>query len=180
MKKKKLKKIITNSVLEGIKKYKEEIKKYKDESELVEVTSKDIYSDFDSSEYDPDVSEKFKKMILNIANYKNNINLNINHDRITISCEDVKGIKGRNKSTFNDDNYLEILIRRGYGFSVNNGYKLRSSYKDENIYDELLPELSEKMKLINNENFNNIWSKIMTDSGIIRDTNLEDILKENE
>ena len=62
------------------------------------------------------------------------------------------------------------------GFSVNYGYKVRSNYKDEKLFDELQPILVQKLKEINADNFNEIWSELMKESGVLRDSNLDDIL----
>jgi hypothetical protein len=47
------------------------------------------------------------------------------------------------------------------------------------MYGELLPKISEKLREINSDNFDQVWSKIMKESGIIRDSNLDEILKDN-
>ena len=131
----------------------------------------------DWSEYDPEVSEKFKKMVLNLANYKNNIHINIDSSRVSISTNDITRVKtsSNKNSVYNDDNYVEMSLHKGLGFSVNYGYKLRSNYKDEKLFDELQPILVQKLKQINADNFNEIWTDLMRDSGVLRDSNLDEI-----
>jgi hypothetical protein len=133
----------------------------------------------DWSEYDPEVSAKFKKMVLNLSNYKNNINININTDRISISTNDITLVKVSTKKSqntlYNEEDFVEMSLTKNFGFSVNYGYRLRSNYKDEKLFDELKPILVQKLKEINADNFNEVWTKLMKESGILRDSNLEDI-----
>ena len=135
------------------------------------------------SEYDPEVSEKFKKMILNLVNYSNNINLNINSDNITISISDIKYVKSQKNLKVNapvnytEDNFTEMSLIRNAGFIINYGYRLKSNYKDEKLFDELHPIISKRLKEINAENFNEVWCILMRESGIMRDNNLDEIIK---
>lgn len=133
--------------------------------------------DHDISEYDPTISDKFRKMVENILNHKENININIDEYRIAISCEDAKKLKSKSM-TYSEDNFLEITIRKNLGFNINYGYRKRSSYKDEKMYDELLETVSSRIKKENFKNFENLWSQIMTDSGMLRDYNLENLLED--
>lgn len=136
-------------------------------------------SNGDWSEYDSEVSEKFKKMVLNLVNYKNNININVDSQRISISTGDITKVKTpikKNSNTlYSDDNYVEMSLVKNLGFSVNYGFRLKSNYKDENLFDELQPILVQKLKEINADNFNEIWSELMRESGILRDNNLDEI-----
>lgn len=156
----------------------EEFRNY--ERELRPMKMSEEISNGDWSEYDPEVSEKFKKMVLNLANYKNNININIDSNRISISTGDITTIKSQLKqksnTLYNDDNYVEMSLVKNLGFSINYGYKLRSNYKDEKLFDELQPILVQKLKEINADNFNEIWTELMRESGVLRDNNLDDIL----
>lgn len=68
---------------------------------------------------------------------------------------------------------------KNIGFSVVRGYNKRSNYKDTNIFDDLESLIKDRLRVINKENFNDIWNTIMVDSGLIRDNNLLDILKDN-
>ena len=156
----------------------EEFRKYEIESRPIKMSEE--ISNGDWSEYDPEVSEKFKKMVLNLANYKNNIDINIDSNRMRISTGDIKSIKipvKRNSNTlYTDDNYVEMSLVKNLGFSINYGYKLRSNYKDEKLFDELQPIIAQRLKEINADNFNEIWSELMKESGVLRDSNLDDIL----
>jgi hypothetical protein len=134
----------------------------------------------DWSEYDSEVSDKFKKMILNLATYKNNININVDDSRISVSVGDITKVKTPIKRSSNvlysEENYVEMSLHKSLGFSINYGYKLRTNYKDEKLFDELKPILIQKLKEINADNFNEIWTELMRESGVLRDNNLDNIL----
>lgn len=167
MKKKKIKSLINESIKEAIN---------------GTYPSKSSNDEFLMSEYNKDVSDKFKKLIFNLLPYIDNLNVHISSDYISISCEDTKILKNQlvsnngAKYIGNDNNYLEINIRKDSGFSISSGYRLRSSYKDIKIYDDLVFEISNKLQRKNSNNFEKIYSKVMIDSGIIRDSNLDEIL----
>ena len=156
----------------------EEFRNYERESRPMKMSEE--ISNGDWSEYDPEVSEKFKKMVLNLANYKNNININIDSNRISIGTSDITTVKSslkrKSNTLYTDDNCVEMSLVKNLGFTVNYGYKIRSNYKDEKLFDELQPILVQKLKEINADNFNEIWTELMRESGVLRDNNLDDIL----
>ena len=43
------------------------------------------------------------------------------------------------------------------------------------MYSDVVDEIKDKLKQINADNFNEIWSGIMKDSGLMRDNNLDEI-----
>ncbi len=133
------------------------------------------------AEYDSEVSKKFKKLVLNIIQYKENININILDDRFSISSNDINIIKTNYmpnskyvSTSQSDDNFLELCVNN-QGFYVNLGYRKRSRYTDDKIFDELLPLIRERSKEINSENFNDIWTEVMMKSGVMRDNNLDEL-----
>ena len=170
MKSKKLKKLA--------KLFHEEVRNH--EKELRPLKMSEEVSGGDWSEYDPEVSEKFKKMVLNLATYKNNININVDSNRVSISVGDITKVKTpikRSSNTlYSEDNYVEMSLHKGLGFSINYGYRLKTNYKDENLFDEIQPILVQRLKEINADNFNEIWTELMRESGVLRDNNLDDIL----
>jgi hypothetical protein len=170
MKSKKLKKLA--------KLFHEEVRNH--ERELRPLKISEEVSGGDWSEYDPEVSEKFKKMVLNLATYKNNININVDSNRVSISVGDITSVKAPIKRSSNvlysEENYVEMSLYKDLGFSINYGYKLKTNYKDEKLFSELQPILVQKLKEINADNFNEIWTELMRESGVLRDNNLDDIL----
>jgi len=156
----------------------EEFRNYDRESRPMKMSEE--VSGGDWSDYDSEVSEKFKKMILNLATYKNNININVDDSRISVSVGDITKVKTPIKRSSNvlysEENYVEMSLHKGLGFSINYGYKLRTNYKDEKLFSELQPILIQRLKEINADNFNEIWTELMRESGVLRDNNLDDIL----
>lgn len=133
----------------------------------------------DWCDYDSEVSSRFKKLVMDIVEYRTNISISITETRIGISVDNLKSIKNtyyKSNNKVSDENYLEISIMKDRGFSIIHGYKMRSNYFDKNIYTELYDNISERLKQINANNFNNIWENIVKESGILRDNNLEQIL----
>ncbi len=130
-------------------------------------------------EYDNEVSDKLKNMVLNLLNYKDNHNININEYSLSISTNDISNIKknNSNKLPSNEDDYLSVEIIKETGFSINKGYSLRTQYIDNKIYDEILPLATAKLREINNNNFSNIWDVVMKESGLMRDNNIDELLK---
>lgn len=135
------------------------------------------YNNHDISEYDPTISDKFRKMFENILNYRENININIDDNRISISCDDAKKLKTKSMS-YSDNNFLEIVIAKNFGFNINYGYRKRANYRDENMYNELKELVSKRIKEENFKNFEELWTEVMSDTGLLRDHNLQNLLED--
>ena len=163
MKKKKVKKIV-KKLVKQITSYKRDLRPIKESIN---------YCDYNS-----DVSERFKKLVLCIIEYKDNININVSTDSFSISIPDISLIKkpAQKGRLYNDDNYLEIVVNKSEGFSINQGYSKRSNYKDTKIFNELHSIVNKRLKEINDENFGEILENILKESGIMRDNNLEELL----
>lgn len=130
--------------------------------------------------YDSDVSEKTKKLILKLITYKDSVNINLSEESLSVSTPDITNIKKKsNKNVpYNDSNYLDIQVIKDEGFSINLAYQKRTNYADKNMFNELIFLVSKRFTDINRENFEDIWNKVMKESGIIRDNNLEQLLNE--
>lgn len=127
------------------------------------------------SEYNEEVSNRFKKMFLNILENRDNIRLELNDELISISTEDIKSIKKKqNMNVYSEDNYLRMDITRD-GFQINKGYKQKINFSDKNMYKELIGIVKELQFLHNSNTFNEIWTEIMKDSGVVRDHNLDEL-----
>jgi hypothetical protein len=128
--------------------------------------------------YDLEVSNKTKRLILDLIEYPDTVNLNFSNDSITLSVGDITQIKKPTKNQlYNDDNYLEIRIEKDKGFTINFSYRKRTNYEDKEIYSELIDVIKKRVTEINRQNFIDIWDKVMIESGIARDNNLEELLK---
>ncbi len=155
------------------------VQKMRDDSDINNIPTKMYTGDW--AEYDYDVSDKFKKMLLNLLNYKNNIKINIDENLLSISTDNLSNVK---KSIINnsqivckEDDYFSVDIIKETGFLINKGYNIRSRYLDSKMYDEVFPIFSNKLKEINSENFSDIWNDVMKESGLMRDNNIDELLK---
>jgi hypothetical protein len=130
--------------------------------------------------FDLEVSNKTKKLVLDLMEYPDGVNVNFSEDTISLASSDITQIKKKIKSSntvYNDDNYLEIHIEKNKGFTINLSYRKRTNYEDKNIYNDLIDIVRSKVIEINRQNFIDIWDKVMIESGIARDNNLEELLK---
>ncbi len=168
MKKKKIKKIIDQSL----------INHHKNTSEKSMILSKG-YEKMGCS-YDESVSCRLKKLIQDIIKYRENINISYDDSHINIRIDDIKSLKKTNINSpypsKTEDNMLSIDIERNIGFCMNIGYRKNTRYIDEKIYDEIIDVVKKRIREINAENFNDMWEIIVKDSGILRDNNLENLL----
>ena len=106
--------------------------------------------------------------------------INISENSLSISVDNLSDIKKSinvNNGLINDDDCLSVDIIKETGFTINRGYSMRSQYLDPKIYDEILPVASNKLKKINSENFSDIWNNVMKESGLMRDNNIDELLK---
>jgi hypothetical protein len=144
-----------------------------------ELKSKPIREDIKFVQYDKDVSEKMKSLIVNIIKYKDNININLSESDFCISTSDIKKLKSPKvtKNQYNDEDYVEISVYKE-GFSISKGYNKRSNYKDSMMFNELKPLIESRISEINKENFIDIWDIILKESGVIRDNNLNNLFDE--
>ena len=90
----------------------EEFRKYESESRPMKMSEE--ISNGDWSEYDPEVSEKFKKMILNLSNYKNNINVETKNLIVTTDGSDVEWYQG-------GEGYTDTVVKELIEAWVNDG-----------------------------------------------------------
>lgn len=130
------------------------------------------------NDYDPEVSEKVKSLILNIIQYKNNIHISFGDDFFSISTSDATQIKKQRIKNFlhSDEYFFEVSVQKEEGFTLNYGYSRKSSYYDKDIFGDMSTIVKNRLKEINDENFSDICESLMKDSGIMRDSNLEDLL----
>lgn len=144
-------------------------------------------------EYDSDVTDRFKKLFYNILKYPDNLTIEFgespNHPYINVNTDSIKSLKKSTSTNVNnystsskmaklaEDDQLRIEVNKT-GFVLNYGYRKITRYKDENIYSELIPDVKKRVKEINANNFSDIWETISKESGLLRDSNLDDIFNE--
>ena len=134
-------------------------------------------------EYDEEISIKFKKLFNNIIKYPENIKLTHTISYINIEIANIKYIKKSptpsNNGTIklsSGEEQLSIYIFKDKCFTITQGYSKQTKYVDVNMYNELIDITKDKVKEINANNFNIIWENISRESGILRDSNLDEIL----
>ena len=140
-------------------------------------------------EYNEEVSNKFKNLFNNIIKYPENIRISYTESYISIEIGDIRYIKKAYPTSngpttniitptkSNDNNRLTIYIHKDKYFNLTQGYIIQTNYTDVNMYNELIDITKDKVNEINASNFNNIWENISKESGILRDFNLDEILK---
>lgn len=161
------------------KKFKKIAKLVYDEMMLHQNSPKLMREKVDYVPFDSEVSDKTKKLILGLVSYNEGVNINFSDDEFIISTQDITNIKKKysRNAIYSEENYLEIFVSKE-GFTINYAFKKRTNYEDKDMYNELVDIVKEKLKDINRENFTDIWSKVMQESGIMRDSNLEELLEE--
>ena len=67
----------------------------------------------------------------------------------------------------------EIIKEVGYNINCNGR---RVLIKDITLYDEMFPKIKEAFDKVNLDNFNELYSSIMKDNGLNRESNLDELL----
>jgi hypothetical protein len=123
---------------------------------------------------------KFEKLVNHLLNY--DVNIEIYNSYLAIYSDSYKRVKS-SKSISNTTNLaneserIEINITKDH-FSMNVGYQNRSKFKKEGVYDYFKDLFLEELKKKNNNNFIDSYNSIMKESGLLRDENLENLLKD--
>ena len=162
MKYSKLKKLIKKSLTEVIE---------KDRYDRLIKEEPNTFQEMMFSEPNEEVSLKFRKLVIKLLKLRDDLNIHINENRITINSE----LSRLKNSKYQNDDYMsiEIIKETGFLFSYNNK---RLAYRDKTIYDEILSEMKNIFEKVNKENFNEIYQTLLVDTGLSRETNLEDLL----
>ena len=141
------------------------------------------YDKFSCIEYDKEISDKMKNMMDIILKYSQNLNIIINDEEITISCDNIEDIKkGHSPSSrynlIDEANNLIIKILKDRGFTIYMAYEYgtRQLFKDTEIYSYFLPIIEKNKKELGKKKFNDMFNNIMKKSKLIRDHNLNSIL----
>lgn len=151
-------------------------------------------------EYNEEISNKIKSLILNIVKYRDNSNINISlkENNIFISIGNVSNIKNtvsninngtitisasqpmsRTKATSSSpESYLEINLLKEKGFIFNYNYN-QVYFNDNKIYDSLYEIIISKYNELSSYKFNTSYKEILDISGLNREYNLENLLDTN-
>jgi hypothetical protein len=171
MNKKKLYKVFKKVILDV---KKQEESKYTDTA--IPMDEKNSYNDLLFTESDDDIKKRGRNLIFRLLTLRDQLHININDRTISINSELTK-LKGKSSNTnhVNYDEYfsLEIINKVGYILSC---YEKRFAFKDEYIYEETIEKINMVFKKVNQQNFEEIYQSIMKESGLARESNLDDLL----
>lgn len=162
MKYSKLKKLIKQSLTEVIE---------KDRYDRLIKEEPNPFQEMMFSEKDEEVSVKFLKLVTKLLTLRDDLNIHINENRITINSE----LSRLKNSKYQNDEYMsiEIIKETGFLFSYNNK---RLAFRDETIYDSILSQMKNIFEKVNKHNFTEIYHTLLSDTGLSREANLEDLL----
>ena len=124
--------------------------------------------------------EMVKALILSMVEY--GCHVEIYDHCINISTEDITKIKNAptftSPSQYNENNIVRINIDK-HNWSMQRSYNnsFRVMYKDDKMYGEVKDQIQEIHKRKQEEKFRMIYDGIIQDSGLIRDKNLDELLK---
>jgi len=134
-------------------------------------------------DYNEEISDKFFKFVISLLKYPDNLNMSLNSEYLEISCSDIANIK---KPKPNPNNLNGAILRSGSAdmritvskslFTISHGYSNMTMYQDNTMYHRLEKYAKETMDIKNANCFNEIWNYISKESGLLRDSNLDEIL----
>lgn len=139
---------------------------------------------YNPNEYDQEISIKFKKLVIDIINICNEVEgvyVNIRDDDtyININIDELDKIKIKpNNQHYNE--YCQITIIKNVGFRMESHNNISTAYIDENIFDDLFPIVKNYIKIKNDKNFEEIYSKCTQNTIIMRNNNLNLLLNNND
>lgn len=162
MKKKELIKLIKDSVREA---YYETVP--------VKSEAKIASNDFNFTESTDETKQKIRNLIIRLVQKRDDIEHNINDYAISLQASELKMYSNNSNTLHKIYFHLEIIKEVGYNINCNGR---RVLIKDVTLYDEMLPKIKETFDTINLENFNELYSTIMKDNGLSRDSNLDELL----
>lgn len=128
-------------------------------------------------EYDEEASKKFFSFVLNLTRLKEKINISIGTKNISISCNNYS------KKSYSSNKISEESIEIGIdldGFSIRKDYSNKVTYKDDKMFDKVLPIIKEKNKEINKSILFETIDDFIVNSGLSREINLEELTKNKE
>ncbi len=132
------------------------------------------------NDYDEEVSTKTKKLILGLFQYRDRLNISISDNCINLSVYDLNNIKPKlvKNKLATHENYLQIEVYKGKGFTIGYNDVGNSKYCDDKIFDELIVDIKRINQEINRNNFDSIYHIIMKESGVIREANLDEVFNQ--
>lgn len=165
MKKKKLSKIIIKS----IKKYKESISLSKlsvaksVDNEISSTSNDNLFTETD------DVTRlKIRNLVTRLLKNRDDLDHSINEHCISLYSK-----YSPQKQHQNSDFHIEIIKDTGFTLSCNGK---RILMKDIDLFNDVKPNIKEIFDDINRDNFKKLYESIMVETGLNRESNLDDLL----
>ena len=78
--------------------------------------------------------------------------------------------------SYNSSEYFSLEIIKDTGYILTFKDK-RVAFKDETLYDDTVSKVTEIFKELNTDNFTELYNEVMVESGLARESNLDDLLK---
>lgn len=156
--------------------------KYLEMAKIIYEYNRDVYETKSAEhrntlEYDEEASKKFFSFVVNLTRLKEKLNISIGNKNITINCNDYSK-KSYSGNKINEDR-IEIGINLD-GFSIRKDYSNEVTYRDDKMFDKVLPIIKEKNKEINKSILFETIDSFIVDSGLSREINLEELTKNKE
>ena len=166
MKTKKLKKLISDAM----NKANENSGKYYAEKVAIEDNNNNMLF----TESDEEVKKKTRNLIIRLLEHRDEIQFNCSETSMNLHSEIHKSTSTSNK--FNTS-YFHLEIIKGVGFIFNCNEK-KILLKDELLYDDIKPKIKDIFGKINLNNFDKMYLSIMKDTGMARESNLDELLSD--
>lgn len=135
--------------------------------------SKVTSNDYNFTESTDETKQKIRNLIIRLAQKRDDIEHNINDYTISLQASDRKLYSNNTNNLHKIYFHLEIIKEVGYNINCNGR---RVLIKDITLYDEMFPKIKEAFDKVNLDNFNELYSSIMKDNGLSRESNLDELL----
>lgn len=122
---------------------------------------------------------KNRNLIFRLLTLRDKIKIDINTSSISIFLDiNSKNSSSKNSlsksiSSYNECINIEILKNIGCIIALDDK---KVFFKDKSLYKDVIIKIKETSKVINKENFNFLYDYIMKNTGLARESNLDDIL----
>lgn len=133
------------------------------------------------SEINEDNKSKIRNLIIRLLNRRDEIDFNLTERHLTLNTpyedqwQKMPPSSTRYSHPKSNKIYFHIEIIKETGFVINCNEK-KIMMKDPTLFDEMVPKAKEIFDKINQENFSDLYNFVMKENGLIRESNLDDLL----
>lgn len=158
------------------KKLKKLIKESLNEFQNTPTAIKSSFNNYLFTDVSDDIKSKTRNLIYRLLNFRDNLNMSIDEDHIYISSETgFDFTKNTTNSLQSPSDYLSIDIIKQTGYLFHWRDK-RFAFKDTNLYQDVISKIEITFKELNEQNFIEIYGTVLKESGLSRDSNLDELL----